>query len=91
MEIKENMCYSHLLAILMDTQGMTSCVQSVNFTAPDLTLEGANGFMETQVVFHINPFKLTEFSEMYNRERGNVDDKFYHMVRTGVLMDRIEK
>lgn len=86
MEIKENMCYSHLLAILMDTEGMGNCVQSVNFTAPDLKSEGFNGFMETHVVFRINPMKLKEYAEMYQKAFKSVTPEFYGITKRGELM-----
>lgn len=63
MIIKDKLCYSLLLEILLHPQ-FPYAVSKTEFTKPNFEHEGMAGYIETEATFHVSD--LSSFSSIYN-------------------------
>lgn len=62
MIIKEKMCYIRLLEMIKQPEFVRAVVET-SFKRPDIDNEGFNGYVETEVTFHVADLK--EFTNAY--------------------------
>ena len=81
MEIKETMCYSRLVFLMIQGADWEQAVSEVTYTAPQFKYEGVAGYVETKVTFKVKD--LSKFVELWNRWVSLPIDKrtkFYRLV-----------
>jgi hypothetical protein len=85
MKVEIEMCYSHLIAMLLLPEEVYEAISSFTCTTPDMKAEVFNGFMATQCTFMVkdlNKFaKLWDKSYVYPSDRA----KWYNKIKTGSL------
>lgn len=86
MQVKNKMCHSHLLSMLLQPEEFQVCVESYTATAPDVAMEGMNGYMETNVTFEVKD--LARFSKLYQESYVFPSDraKWYGTVKNGIML-----
>ena len=98
MKVIITMCHSNLMSMLFQTgefQVFFSfftahypqvCVSSYTATAPEVSLEGMNGYMETKVTFEVKD--LERFAALYKISYVFPSDrpKWYGTVKNGILL-----
>lgn len=83
MKLEMNTCYSRILYMLNHGKLLSAAVNKVEYTSPDLKGEGFNGYISTDVVFHITD--LEKFTKLYYKwfELDQViKDRFYKLAST---------
>jgi len=83
MIIKENMCYSLLMRMLLDTPAITQCIRNIEFTPPDLSSEGFNGYMSTDVTITVDD--LVKYAALREKALNLISGNsvFYHEIKNG--------
>lgn len=83
MKIEINMCYSHLMSMLMMPEAFNKAVYKYESSSPNIEHEGMAGYMETIVIFHLKD--LSAFATLFEKSRKYLTDNpsFYFRVRDG--------
>lgn len=84
MKIEINMCYSHLMSMLMMPQTFNKAVHKYESSSPNIEHEGMAGYMETVVVFHLKD--LSTFASLFDEARCYPEDRaaWYYQIRNGL-------
>lgn len=83
MKLEMLMCHSHLVSMMLMPEYFAKAINRYESTAPDMCLEGVNGYMEIKVTFWLKD--LREFNELWDRSYRFPSDRseWYWKVRNG--------
>ena len=84
MKFETTLCHTTLLSMLMMPEKFSRAVSSYTCTAPDVDLEGVNGYMEVKGVFHVKD--LEAFTQLWKDAYVYPSDRatWYHFIRSGI-------